>query len=97
MILSVVIVVHEEAGDFTELLPQIRSTLSSLQIAYENIHRSSVMPINRSRNNIQQNNCTLVTPSAPGYGDSVLAGIHQSNGDYIITMDARSNIPGCCT
>jgi ubiquinone/menaquinone biosynthesis C-methylase UbiE len=85
--LSIVIIAHEETGGFVEFIPQIHSALISLSITYEVLvayHNADEYV----RKMIQQNNCILVNLPTAGYGDNVLTGIHQSNGDYIITMDA---------
>ncbi|HKI54176.1 MAG TPA: methyltransferase domain-containing protein [Anaerolineales bacterium] len=85
--LSIVIVANEDASNFTDSLPQIHSTLSSLSILYEIIivlrHADEYI-----RNIVQQNNCILLVPTNTGYGNSILTGIHHSTGNYIITMDA---------
>jgi dolichol-phosphate mannosyltransferase len=85
--LSVIIIVHNETGQLAELLPQIHAGLSLLSIVYEVsivYHHAD----EHIRKVVQKNNCNLLIPKTAGYGDSVLTGIHQSAGDFIITMDA---------
>jgi len=90
--LSVIIITHEEVGKLAEFLPHIHSTLSTLLVTYEILviaHRAD----DYARKLIQQNNCSLIAPLTPGYGDSIKMGILQATGDFIITMDADQTHP----
>ena len=90
--LSLFIISTKKTDDWAELLPQVRLALAPLNITYEILIADNSLNEN-SRQLIEQNQCTLISPSIKNYGTMLRAAIQQSSGDYIITMDADQIAP----
>ena len=90
--LSLFIISSKKTDDWAELLPQVRSALAPLNISYEILIAANSVNEN-VRQLIKQDQCTLISPSIKNYGSMLRAAIQQTNGDYIITMDADQIAP----
>lgn len=90
--LSLFINSNKKTDDWAELLPQVRSALTSLNIKYEILIADNSLYEN-ARQLIEQNQYTLISPSIKNYGNMLRAAIQQISGDYMITMDADQTAP----
>ena len=90
--LSIVIPALNEADNLARLLPEVRETLSTLNIPYEIIvvdERASPQTRQVARDHF----ATLLTPDTHGYGAALLAGLRHAHGRYIVSMDADLSHP----
>jgi ubiquinone/menaquinone biosynthesis C-methylase UbiE len=90
--LSLYVISHRETEDWAKLLPQIRSTLASLNLEPEILIADNQADEN-TRKLIEQNDCILISPPVRNYGTMLRTAIQKAGGDYIITMDADQTPP----
>ncbi len=90
--LSLIIPALNEAGNLTELLPQVHMRLAPLSIRYEIIVIDE-QANGHTRQVVEENQATLICPPTRGFGSALAAGFQRAAGAHIITMDADQSHP----
>lgn len=90
--LSIVIPVPDKGDIPALLLSQIHSTLDQILVSHEIIVAGGQIDKNNP-SLFQDDRCTFVDSLTTAYGDTLLIGIQQSIGKYIIVLDTEFSLP----
>ncbi len=85
--LSVVVPVWRGEHDLGRLIPSLVRTLESLEVGWE-IVVAAGPPVEDVRAAVQETPARFVASRADGYGEILRAGLAESRGRYVVTMDA---------
>ncbi|MBT4732714.1 glycosyltransferase, partial [Candidatus Woesearchaeota archaeon] len=89
VILSIVLPSYQEEENLSNLLPRIRSALDSINVEAEIIVVDTENEMDNTQGLCRKYDCRYVARhGGNNYGDAVRTGIDESNGEFILFMDA---------
>jgi len=89
MIISVMLPAYQESENLKNILPKINHVLKSMSISYEIIVVDTIETLDDTEDICNQNHCKYIRRKGGNlYGDAIRTGIENSQGDYIVIMDA---------